>query len=132
MGRPRPRSPALILDAGALIAYERGDQEVVTLLEGSEREGVSVTIPAGVLAQAWRDGARQARLARLVGAEDVMVVPLDEPVAKAVGSLCASTGTSDLVDASVVIAAQATGGLVLTSDPGDLRRLDPSLPLERV
>jgi predicted nucleic acid-binding protein len=132
VGEARPRSAALILDAGALIAYERGDHRVAELLDGAERRGVGVSVPAGVLAQVWRDGARQARLARFVGSEDVAVVPLDHPTARAIGGLCASTGAADVVDASVVIAARATGGLVLTSDPGDLRRLDPTLPLERV
>jgi hypothetical protein len=44
-------------------------------------------------------------------------------------SLLAQTGTSDIVDAHVVICAQAAGYAVITSDPLDLRRLDPKLRL---
>jgi predicted nucleic acid-binding protein len=128
-GSPRR---GLTLDAGALIAYERYDDRVVTVLERAQSQGRCVTVPAGALGQVWRDGARQARLARLVSADGVAVRPLDEDEAKAAGRLCGRAGTSDLIDASVVIAAQASGSIVLTSDPGDLRRLDAALPLERV
>jgi hypothetical protein len=46
-----------------------------------------------------------------------------------VGRLLAGSGTSDVVDAHVVVCARRSGQSVLTSDPDDLRRLDPSLPL---
>jgi hypothetical protein len=36
------------------------------------------------------------------------------------------------MDASVVIAARQANAVVLTSDPADLKRLDPRLPVERV
>lgn len=92
----------------------------------------SVVIPAGVLAQAWRDGARQAQLARLVADPATHVEPLDEPSAKAAGTLCGRSGTSDVVDASVALVARLRRARVMTSDPDDLRRLDPHLELEVV
>ncbi|MGH4014459.1 MAG: hypothetical protein ACRDSL_11160 [Pseudonocardiaceae bacterium] len=58
----------LILDAGALIAIDRDDRRVAGLIELGRRAGASLVIPAPVVAQAWRGGARQARLARY-GAE---------------------------------------------------------------
>lgn len=117
------------LDAGALIAVERGDHTVGVLLHEAAVEGVPVVIPAGALAQAWREGRRQARLARLLKDTRYSVLPLDEPEAKAAGELCGARGTSDVVDASVVLCARQRGHVVLTSDPDDLRRLDPHLRL---
>lgn len=49
--------------------------------------------------------------------------------AEAAGQLCARSSTSDIVDASVVVAAWTNGRVVVTSNPDDLGRLDPSLTL---
>ena len=38
-----------------------------------------------------------------------------------------ASGTPDLADAHVVIVARRADQPVVTSDPGDLRRLDPAL-----
>lgn len=125
MGEKRPRS--VVLDAGALIAVDRADRRVVRLLELAE----DVHVPAGALAQAWRNPARQARLARVVAADGVVIHPLDAAGARAAGQLCAATATSDVVDASVVLAARLVDGVTLTGDLDDLRRLDPSIELVR-
>lgn len=84
-----------------------------------------VHVPAGALAQAWRNPVRQVRLVRVVSAEGVEIHPLDAATARAAGQLCAATATSDVVDASVVILARTVDGVAVTSDPDDLRRLDP-------
>jgi predicted nucleic acid-binding protein len=63
----------------------------------------------------------------MVQHEETEVVPLDGSHAQAVGALLAQTGTSDITDAHVVICAQRSGLAVITSDPRDLRRLDPTL-----
>jgi len=55
------------------------------------------------------------------------VIPLDGSHAQAVAALLARTGTSDITDAHVVICAQTSGYAVITSDPLDLKRLDPKL-----
>lgn len=115
----------LTLDTGALIALERGDRRVLLRIDRALEVGLPVVIPAGALAQAWRGGPRQARLSRLLGAQGVEVEPLDTARACAAGQLCGVAGTSDVVDASVVLCATARGHRVLTSDPFDLRRLDP-------
>lgn len=74
-----------------------------------------------MVAQVWRGGAgRQTPVARLL--VSVEVVALDEPVGKAVGGLLAAAGTSDVVDASVVLVA-GSGDRILTSDPDDIQRL---------
>lgn len=119
--------PGVTLDAGALIAIERGDRRMQALLDEAHSAGLPIDIPAGVLAQAWRAGPRQARLARTLHLPNVTVPVLDEPNAKAAGILCGQRGTSDPVDASVVINARHRNQSVVTGDPEDLRRLDPNL-----
>lgn len=120
------------LDAGALIAFERNDRRVVAVIARALERRATVAIPAGVVAQVWRDGRRQARLAKLLASEIVVVEPLDDLRARAAGQLCGARGTGDVVDASVVLCAHAHKHAVMTSDVGDLRRLDPALPLVAV
>lgn len=108
------------LDAGALIALERGDARIARMLREALDRGMRLDVPAVVLAQAWRGGARQARLARFLAATGLTVVPLDATTARAVGELCAITGANDVVDGHVALHARMTGLAVLTSDPDDL------------
>jgi hypothetical protein len=117
------------LDAGALIALERNDRRVTTILARAVRTSVGIAVPAGVVGQVWRDGRRQARIARLLRSSAVEVEPLDELRARAAGQLCGLSGTHDVIDASVVLCAKARGHSVLSSDPDDLRRLDGSLSI---
>lgn len=119
----------LVLDAGALIAVERGNRQVAAFVEAARLGGASIVIPAGVVGQVWRGGARQHRLAKLMSAKQVTVEPLTEVVARAAGVLCGAAGTSDVVDASVVVAARRHRGAVLSSDRADLEALDPGLPI---
>jgi hypothetical protein len=76
--------------------------------------------------QAWRDGRRQARLARLLGSEDVEIESLDDLRAREAGQLCGVRGTNDVIDATVVLCARARGDGIVTSDPSDMRVLDPA------
>lgn len=92
-----------------------------------------IAIPAGVLAQSWRDGRRQANLAALIGDPRIRVEAMTEEVAKAAGVLCGWTSTADVVDASVVLCARRQGrGVVITADAADMRRLDPHIAVETV
>lgn len=120
------------LDAGVLIALDRDDRRVVALLARAQETSARVTIPATALAQAVRDPARQARLARLVRQPATDVVALDRVDATGVGRLLAASGTADVVDAHVVLCARRTGQTVATSDPDDLHQLDPTLTLVTV
>ncbi len=115
------------LDAGALIALDRGSVRVVTLLARTVDGGGSLETPAPVIAQVWRDGPRQARLARFLRARDVVVVDLDRETALAVGVMCGATGVADVVDGHVALHARRRDLAVLTSDPVDIARLDPAL-----
>jgi len=94
-------------------------------LDGDHR----IVIPVTALAQVIRNPAKQVCLWRMVQHDRTDVVPLDAFHAQAVGLLLAKTGTSDIADAHVVICAQRAGHAVVTSDPLDLRRLDPGLRL---
>jgi hypothetical protein len=118
-----------VFDAGALIAFERNDRTVVMLVKRLLELRAKVTIPAGVVGQVWRDGARQARLARLLGSPMAVIEPLDDRRARAAGQLCGLTGTRDVIDASVVLSARHHALPVATSDPADLRRLDTKVRL---
>jgi hypothetical protein len=59
----------------------------------------------------------QARLSRLLGAS--AVVALDDDLGRAAGALLARGGTSDVLDAALVLIA-ADGDEILTSDIDDL------------
>ncbi len=121
--------PGVTLDTGALIAIERGDRRLQALLDEAGAAGAELAVPAGVIAQAWRGSPRQARLARFLALSTVTAVALDEPEARASGTLCGRAGTADVVDASIVICARARGHAVVTGDPQDLAALDPYLQL---
>jgi len=128
--RPRPSvSDGFCLDAGVLIAIERGHPRVLTLLEGAIARGLAVEVPAGVLAQVWRGGARQSRLARFLRSEGVAIAELDHHTAMAVGALCGSVGASDIVDGHVALHAVRRGLAVITSDPDDIRAFGPRVEI---
>ncbi|MBI4579367.1 MAG: PIN domain nuclease [Planctomycetes bacterium] len=135
MGRRRDR-PApvkgLTFDAGALIAVDRGNESVRALLTQAAARQIWIVIPTGALAQAWRDGSRQARLAALLKNDLVLVEDLTRARAQAVGVLCGLRGTDDAIDAFVALIARQYGGTVITGDPTDLRKLDPSLEIVTV
>jgi predicted nucleic acid-binding protein len=122
----------LTLDAGALIAFDRGQRQTSLLIWNTLKKKAPIAIPAGVLGQAWRDGKKQARLAKLLRSQGVEIEPLDERRARAAGQLCGVRGTSDIIDASVVLCAKRRGQSIVTSDAADMRRLDPSIELEEL
>ena len=117
----------LTLDTGALIALERGDERVRALLRRAIEERLQLHVVAPVVAQAWRGGPRQARLARLLDAREVEVPPLDAVTARAVGLLSGRSGHADIVDVHVALHARDRGHAVVTSDPTDIGRVDPGL-----
>jgi predicted nucleic acid-binding protein len=113
-----------VLDTGVLIAFDRNDRRVVAIAARALEHGHPLVVPAGVVAQAWRDGRTQARLARLLGSPACEIVPLDDLAARSVGQLCGTSGTADITDASVALTARQRGLRVITSDPDDISRLD--------
>jgi hypothetical protein len=119
----------IVFDAGGLIALERNDRRVLLALNAALEEDGRVIVPATALAQVIRNPARQVRLWRMIQFERTDVVPLDGSDAQAVGALLGQTATTDITDAHVVICAQTAGYAVVTSDPLDLKRLDPKIRL---
>ncbi|MFR9751604.1 PIN domain-containing protein [Nocardia sp. 004] len=120
----------VVLDAGALIGLEKRNARVAALIKRAMEIRVQLLVPAPVLAQVWRDSPRQHPLARLLSTAGVQVIDLDQRGAQAVGALLAATGAVDVVDAHVIVCAHLTRARkVVTSDPDDLRALDPTVPL---
>jgi predicted nucleic acid-binding protein len=117
----------LTLDAGGLIALDRGDRKVVTLFARALERGDRITVPATVLAQVLRSPVRQVRIVRLCRQPGTDLVPLDGPDAFLVGLLLAETHTSDIADGHVVVCARRAGQVVITSDTDDIARLAPDV-----
>jgi hypothetical protein len=112
---------ALILDAGALVAVDRGDRAMMARLRVAQQHDAQLRSNAMVIAQVWRDcQGREAVLARLLRAVDVRAVSPQD--GRQAGVLLGLTGTSDPIDATVVLLASA-GDRILTSDPRDLAPL---------
>lgn len=118
---------SVVLDAGALIAIERGDRAVLALCKVTNDDGGSLIVPAGVVGQVWRDGARQVPIARVISARETVIEPLDLDVAKLAGSYCGYANTSDVIDATVVIAAHQHQAKIISSDEDDLKHLDAGI-----
>jgi hypothetical protein len=97
---------------------------MIALLDQALVQHRSFRVPAGVVGQVWRDGRTQVTLARFLRAKEVEIAPLDEYVARSCGELCAAKGTSDVIDASVVLLARERNDIIVTGDVDDLRRLD--------
>ena len=115
---------ALMLDAGALVAVDRGDRPMMARLAVAQQHGLELRSNAMVVAQVWRDRqgrqGRQASLARLLRAVDVRAISHED--GRQAGVLLGQAGTTDPVDATVVLLARP-GDRILTSDPDDLTRL---------
>ena len=112
---------ALVLDAGAFVAVDKGDRPMVARLRAAQRNGVGLRSNGAVVAQVWRDSAgRQVQLARLLRSVDVK--PVDQGLGRKAGALIGRAGAGDAVDATVVAIA-LSGDRILTSDPGDIKAL---------
>ena len=125
----RGSTTGLTLDTGALLALDHPAKAVTmqARLEGVWRRGGTICIPAEAVAQAWRS-SRQARLARLLRSPDIDIAIMTLSVARAVGLICAETSHDDIVDVHVVLCARQRHHAIVTSDPRDIARIDPSVP----
>ena len=121
----------VVLDAGAFIAAERRDGVMTELTRRFAEDETPLVTSAGVVAQVWRGGSRaQVPIAFLL--RRTTVVDLTQPVAKVIGRMLGATRTRDPIDAHVVLLARERGWPVLSSDPDDLRRIDPTLVVETI
>jgi hypothetical protein len=108
-------------DTGALVAAERNNRQMWALHAGYLAEEVIPTVPAAVLAEAWRGSSRQASLSRLLRMCDTE--PMSENLAKDVGVLAGKSGHDDIVDVCVVEGAVRRGDAVVTSNTTHLRTI---------
>lgn len=112
---------SLVLDAGALVAVDRDDREMIAALRSAREHGLDLVTTAIVVGQVWRSPVgRQARLARFLRAVDVRTVDL--ALGQEAGVLLGKSGTRDPIDATVVLVSR-DGDRILTSDPGDIAAL---------
>lgn len=110
----------VVLDAGALIAIDRGDRLVGAMLRVLQQRRTPALTSGAVIAQVWREGRAQARLARLL--QGVAVRALGAGDDRRTGELLRVARTDDVIDAHVALALE-DGDRLLTSDPEDLERL---------
>jgi predicted nucleic acid-binding protein len=106
------------LDTGVLIAVERGKLAGIRLLALLSARRGPISVPAAVLTEWWRGGARQARVRKVFKVE-----PLKEAVAEAAGVALGSVRGATVVDAIVMASAAVSGDTVYTTDFDDLARL---------
>jgi hypothetical protein len=126
-----PEPEGVVLDAGAFIALEHRDRVMVALARSFADEGTPLVTSAGVVAQVWRGGAGvQIPIVFLL--RRTRVVDITHAIARTLGRMLGETGTSDAVDAHVVQLARERGWSVLTSDPEDLKAIDPTLRIEMI
>ncbi len=115
--------PRAIFDAGALIALDRGRALVRNYVLLATQGALTLATSSAVVAQVWRGGARQARLARLLRSEVMREIPLDEDASRKIGALAARTRAVDVVDGHIaVLVDDDDDAFVVTSDPDDLAR----------
>jgi predicted nucleic acid-binding protein len=112
----------VVLDAGALIAIDRGLATVRGFVLLADRSKLALATSSAVIAQVWRGGGRQARLTRFLSSDLVAEIPLDPEAARRIGVLAAAAGSRDVVDGHVAIIALDRDAVVLTSHPDDIAR----------
>lgn len=114
----------MILDAGVLIAIERGERPAVEYLRAAQRHGRDLHTSEAVIAQVWRRPARQALLARAL--RGINPHPLDD--GRSIGRILDRSGTTDVIDAHLGLLAQRLGDdVIVTGDVDDITRVVSAL-----
>ena len=119
----------ITLDTGALIAIERRKDRMMRALRAAEQTSTPIFVPAVVLAEWWR-GRAPARMKAFL--EIVTVEAVTDELARAAGEAIAATPGATTIDALVMASASLRGGVVYTSDVGDLDRLAAHFPAVRI
>ena len=110
----------VVLDAGAFVAAERHDRRLGAMLRVLQQRQVPLRTSAAVVAQVWRDGRKQARIAQFLAGVSVAALGPDND--RRTGELLARARTHDVVDAHLALEVEDEDR-VLTSDPDDLAHL---------
>jgi len=116
----------MILDAGVLISVDRDDRAALSFRTAAERAGRDLHTTAPVVAQVWRSGSRQARLAGFL--KTVLIHPFDELDGRRVGEILGSAGTRDTTHPHLVVTAAHLGLGIMTGDTDDIELLAACLP----
>ncbi|MFI7350216.1 twitching motility protein PilT [Streptomyces sp. NPDC049936] len=120
----------VVYDSGALIAA-KNDRRLLGRHKALLLGGHIPLVPAGVLARCWDGRASAAMLHWTLSG--CRVTPLTESGAKAAAVLCHRNKTSDVIDATVVLASIAYDDApILTDDLGDIRSLAACAGRERI
>jgi len=109
-----------VLDAGAFVAVEKRDRKIGAMLRVLQQRRVPLWTSAAVVAQVWRDGRKQAPLARIL--EGVGVRGLAAGEDKRTGELLGVARMHDVIDAHIALLVD-DGDHLLTSAPDALERL---------
>lgn len=112
-------APGFTFDTGALIALERGNLRMRSVLKLARSDSVRIVVPTVVLGEWWRGKTKAREL--LISA--VQLEPLNESLAKLAGEALAKVRHATFVDAVVMASAAQRGDVVYTSDQRDLDRL---------
>jgi len=115
---------SFVYDAGVLIAAERNERATWAEHRARLELGVVPLTTAPVVAQVSRS-ARQVQLHRFL--RGCAIAPFATDQAHQVGALLAAAGSTDVVDAHLIVAAASTAAIVVSSDPRDLTRLADAL-----
>lgn len=114
--------PGATYDTGALIGGNRNDRRMWALHVGFIAEEVVPTVPAPVVAEAWRGGSRQASLARMLAGCEIEAMTAEQ--ARQVGQLAGRADHDDVVDVAVVEgAARRDDVVILTSNETDIHKV---------
>ncbi len=109
-------------DTGALIAGERNDRRMWALHVGFLAEEVLPTVPAPVVAEAWRGGSRPASLARMLAGCEIEAMSPEQ--ARLVGELAGKSGHDDIVAVTAGEGAVRRGdAVVVTSNRRHIARV---------
>jgi predicted nucleic acid-binding protein len=108
-------------DSGVLIALDRGDEAAWAWFRRAVERRQPPLVSAAAVAEAWRDGRTQPRLARVLRACDLQDVT--DTLARTAGEALAEVKGADTVDALIAASAATEGTLLLTGDQDDMRSL---------
>lgn len=119
---------SITFDTGALIGLERRRQRMRHVIERATERALDIQVPSVCVAEWWRKRTdrNEAILAALV------VVHTDDELVRVAGEAQALVPKATTIDAIVMASAARAGGVVYTSDVGDLERLRSVFPNVRV
>jgi len=124
--------PRVMLDTGALIALERGQQGIRKVHRLAVDLDYEMVVITPVIAEWWRVGRREKERGQIL--RTLVIEPPDAHVARLAGGAIGLVHAG-VIDALVMASASIRGDTVYTSDLGDLERLRvvfPTVEIERV